>query len=456
MQDGQEHFLKLLPNRIYVRPSGYRVVMEKPPGNRAWRLVGTTPEPTFCHKPCTVSGGGKSEISKPITDAIIQGPVFVADFKADFDRVEELLNHDCSKRFKDAAKRGKDRRSILSPERSLGSVIKLLTPSNNEYTADYNDWLAAIPQHVKELVFVVKRFYEPLWGKDWRSRFSVEIRDGIPGNELKFEGRRLVSNYVRVGFAHTDGSWRVFGLRKDFHPSFKIQTEDDITAAVVVPSDQLGNLNPVDPHPSVKFAQNCEARLFQRPDDAIHRGYDKQAERDLAAPENFISNFQPLTWLDAQEMVEDSIGFAQFTEPMQQLIKSAASGSRPTYFVSSAHPRIVDGKPTKNPRYLQIRPDLTMPREVYLAQMCTRLARRLSSREQLFTPVNAIVPGRRNNPPEAGRASARGVQPAALPRTARGVHGVHLQHDRQVAVHHGRGLRGRADEGAVQRAAAHH
>ena len=54
--------------------------------NRAWRLVGTVAEGTFCHKPCTVSGGGKSEISKPITDAILTGPVFVADFKKDFDQ----------------------------------------------------------------------------------------------------------------------------------------------------------------------------------------------------------------------------------------------------------------------------------------------------------------------------------------------------------------------------------
>ncbi len=41
-------------------------------------------EGTLCHKPCTVSGGGKSEISKPITDAILTGPVFVADFKNGF------------------------------------------------------------------------------------------------------------------------------------------------------------------------------------------------------------------------------------------------------------------------------------------------------------------------------------------------------------------------------------
>jgi hypothetical protein len=32
---------------------------------------------------------------------------------------------------------------------------------------------------------------------------------------------------------------------------------------------------------SLKFSQNCEFRLFQRPDDAIHRGYDKMTEWDM-------------------------------------------------------------------------------------------------------------------------------------------------------------------------------
>ena len=83
-----EHGIKLSPEKTYVRPSGYKIRMEKPPGtDRQWRLVGTVAEGTFCHKPCTVSGGGKSEISKPITDAILTGPVFVADLKKDFDRV---------------------------------------------------------------------------------------------------------------------------------------------------------------------------------------------------------------------------------------------------------------------------------------------------------------------------------------------------------------------------------
>ena len=67
-----EQSLHLSPEKTYVRPSGYKITMEKPPGHgRQWRLVGTLAEGTFCHKPCTVSGGGKSEISKPITDAIL-------------------------------------------------------------------------------------------------------------------------------------------------------------------------------------------------------------------------------------------------------------------------------------------------------------------------------------------------------------------------------------------------
>src|ERR1700719_4651381 len=81
---GGERSIKLFADKIYVRPSGYRVQMEKPPGNRAWRLVGTVAEGTFCHKPCTVSGGGKSEISKSLVDYMLFGPIFVADPEQDF------------------------------------------------------------------------------------------------------------------------------------------------------------------------------------------------------------------------------------------------------------------------------------------------------------------------------------------------------------------------------------
>jgi hypothetical protein len=190
-------------------------------------------------------------------------------------------------------------------------------------------------------------------------------------------------------------------LRKDFHPAAKIALEDDITASVTVPRSVMFKNLDADVG-SLKFVKNCEYRLFQRPDDAIHRGYDKQTEADFAKDGNFFSNYEPLPVPRAEQMIEDAITFDQFTQPMQNLIRAVARERKPSFFVSNAHPRIVDGKPTKNPRYLQIRPDLIAPRESYLGEMSARLVRRLPLHEPVYTPVTAVLPGRRNNPPEAG------------------------------------------------------
>ncbi len=415
-----EHAIKLKPTQTYIRPSGYKVRMEKPPGlNRAWRLVGIAGEGLLCHKPCTVSGGGKSEISKPITDAILTGPVFVADLKSDMNKVARLINRDYSDRFKDKSR--VDKRAVLDSARSLGSVIKLLSPDERDFTSEYNEWLESVPQYIKELVFVVKRYYKPEWNAKWREHFSVDIINGTPGNELKCDNRKLVTTHLRVGF-DDDGAWRTFGLRKDFYPAVKIQAEDDITASVVVPSDKIvtgiipsaspgrtdaGNttrmeLVTANNTNSLKFVTNCERRLFQRPDDAIHRGYDKMTEKDFTRSDNFFSNYEPLKASFARELIEEAIGFNQFTEPMQALIRSVAETSAPRYFVSSANPRIVDGKPSKNPRYLQVRPDLLAPREVHLAEVATRLRRQVPPGSPVHNPVGAVLPGRRNNPPESG------------------------------------------------------
>lgn len=72
------------------------------------------------------------------------------------------------------------------------------------------------------------------------------------------------------------------------------QTEDDITASVVVPAGSLKGLNHHQKLPSLKFSQNVEFRLFQRPDEAIHKGFDKITEQDMSRPGCFISNFEPL------------------------------------------------------------------------------------------------------------------------------------------------------------------
>ena len=393
-----ERTIKLLPRHTYVRPSGYKIEMVKPDAGRAWRIVGTRAEGTLCHKPSTVSGGGKSEISKPITDSIIQGPVYVSDFKRDFDVVEELVNRNYEGRFRDKSKT-RPSRPILSLDRSLGSVIKLLTPDPDLYSDAYTKWLDSIPQYVREVVFVVKRYYEPAWGDAWREHFSVDIINGVPGHELKCDNRRLLTIYMRVGYDQ-DGAWRTFGLRKDFYPASKLAAEDDITASITVPSSVLEDLDPEYKNLSFKFVKNCEQRLFQRPDDAIHPGYDKLTEADFAKPGNFFSNYEALSADDGQRLIEDAISFDKFSEPMRRLIRKAAASVNGEYFVCSANPRIVDGKPSENPRYLQLRPDLVHPRDGYLAEIGCRLHRRVPFTKALHRPVNAVLPGRRNNPPE--------------------------------------------------------
>lgn len=401
-KDGKKQSIPLRLNHHYVFPCGYKVHMETPVVGRSWRLLGTMAEGTLCHKPCTVSGGGKSEISKPISDAILQGPVYVADFQNDFEEIDKLLRRDYSQRYADPTRNGHDTRLILSPSRTLGSVIKLLTPSL-AFNEEYNAWLNSIPQHIKELVFVLKRFYRPEWGEHWREQFSVDTVNGLPANELRFQTRKLVANYLRVGFDAHD-SWRTFGLRKDFHPAVKIQMEDDITASTVVPRAPIATLldDQTAALPSVKFVHNCEYRLFQRPDDAVIRGYDKQTELDFAHGENFFSNYQPLTLNEARTILEDSIGYFEYTRPMQNLIAGYLEAGTPAYFVSNACPRLVDGKPSKNPRYLQARPDLLDPRNRYLAETGIRLARGLRQDQPVLTPVNAVLAGRRNNGPDRG------------------------------------------------------
>ena len=406
-KDGNRQQIKLLVKHTYIYPSGFKVHMQKHPQAPSWRLIGTLGEGTFCHKPSTVSGGGKSEISKSIQDSMISGPVFVGDFEENMNLVEAIINYDYSKRRSDSSKN--DNRGVLSKERSLGSVIRLLTPSAEIYTDEYNHWLENIPQHILALVYMIKRFYKPQWGQNWRSHFSVDEVNGYPGHELKYDGRKLITSYLRVG-VRSDGTWRIYKLRQDFVAATKVQTEDDITASTVVPVSYVeGELNQRYNNPSVKLVKNCENRLFQRPDDAINRGLDTQTESDLAEPDNFISNFEPLDQADAKELVEDAIHFQDYSQPMQSLIREAA-GSKGEYFVSSAHPRMVDGEPSKNVRYLQKRPDLANPRNLYLAKTGTRLSRGLSLEHPVHFPVNAVLQGRRNNPED----KKAGIRPLAV------------------------------------------
>lgn len=108
-------------------------------------------------------------------------------------------------------------------------------------------------------------------------------------------------------------------------------------------------------------------------------------------------------------MVDHVVEFDLFTEPMKSLletfaaspgIKSESEDGVSAFVVSSAHPRMVNGKPSQNRRYLQPRPDLVNPRDRYLAEIAARLERDIPSDRPVYLPVNAVLCGRRNSPPD--------------------------------------------------------
>ena len=142
--DGASNQLTLRADATYMLPNGFRLRMEKHPGGSAWRLVGARPRGTLCHKPCTVSGGGKSEISKSIANVILEGPVFVSDFQSDVEQVAQILKRDFSEIHKHRPRNERACRPILSPERTMGSVIQFFTPSP-DYTDEHNAWIRSLP-----------------------------------------------------------------------------------------------------------------------------------------------------------------------------------------------------------------------------------------------------------------------------------------------------------------------
>ena len=400
-QNGAEQKIKLQPNKVYMQPNGYKIEMMKHPSAPSWRLIGTDAEGVFCHKPCTVSGGGKSEISKSINDAVIYGAVYVQNFDEDMAQVAEIFDYDYSDHLQAefASEDSDPTRKPLDPRRSLGSVIRLLTPSSSN-TPEYEKWLKNIPPRILSQVFIIKRMHSSGEMNDWIKHFSVDVINGKSGHALKFDGRELVASYLRVGL-DDNGVWHTYKVRQDFIATEKVQMEDDISASVVVSAAKLPNISPKSSNPSVKLVKNCEYRLFQRPDEAIHRGFDTQTEIDMSQPDNFIANYEPLIDDSLEAIVEDVVEFQKYTDPMRNLLQGAYDQGN-QYVVSSANPRMMPDGPSKNPRYLQLRPDLQQPMRTYIAEMGARVQRQVGLEDALVTPVNAVLTGRRNNPAEDG------------------------------------------------------
>jgi len=64
------------------------------------------------------------------------------------------------------------------------------------------------------------------------------------------------------------------------------------------------------------------------------------------------------------------------------------------------------------------------PHETYLAEVATRLRRRLPPDQPVYHPVTAFWPGRRNNPPEPGIRSLAVYNPIHYFELPEFVHGI--------------------------------
>lgn len=394
---GKYHQIKLTPSKTYIHPSGHKFNLKKHPKQPLWRIVHTVAEGIFLHKPCTVSGGGKSEISKSLENAIEYSTFHIKDIDEDFKMADELILRDYSTRWLNIRPDANPSRPLLSSKRTLGSAVKLFTPSD-QYNDEYNKFLNSIPAHIRTLVLYIKRLYrdEEHLG-NWKDLMSVEVLNGRNGNTLMFKNEKVIASYVRVGFSKK-GDWLLHKLRTDYLPAHKIQMEDDISATLTVPSHLLSNLNPEYKNKSVKMVANCENYLFQRPDEAIYRGYDVDAESDIVQNHTFLTNYEPLNKNDAVELYDDTINYEKYTQPVKNLISKVIEQDRDGYFVTPSHPRIVDGSPTKNPRYLQRNIYKQEREDTYVAEVGIRLYREIPIDKPVYYPVNAVLPGRKNNP----------------------------------------------------------
>ena len=93
-------------------------------------------------------------------------------------------------------------------------MIKLLTPSPTTPTNTTPGWVD--PQlHLRDRVHH-QAFYKPEWdGGLARTISAVDIVNGFPGHELKYDRPQLVGTYLRVGL-EAGGAWRTFKVRAGF------------------------------------------------------------------------------------------------------------------------------------------------------------------------------------------------------------------------------------------------
>ena len=460
-----EHVDQLLPDNVYMTPSGYKVRMEKHPARRHWRLSARRPRARSATSPAPSPAAARARSASRIarlrcSTARSSSPTSRQDLDA--------VDADLPTRITPTAGSAAAAAGLLQHARAARSSARALARHRDqaadalagEYTDEYNAWLESIPNHIHALVFIIKRFYKPEWGDNWREHFSVDIVNGAPATSSSSTGAKLVGSYLRVGFDRRRQLADCSSCGRTSSPPTRSRwrtTSPPRSSSRRRSSPHLRTAGRTATRASSSSRTASTACSSGRTTPSI-AGSTSRPKRTCRQPGTFRVQLSSRSRADeAREMVEDVVEFDQFTAPMQQLIQAAAAEAQAGYVVCSADPRIVDGKPTQEPALPAdppgpgaIRATATWPR---WARGSTAASRPTS--RSLF-PVDR----------RPARPAQQPARPAAGIRALAVYNPIHYQELPELFMDFicrltgkspsttGRRLRRRADQGPVQRAAA--
>ena len=446
--DGSERSAKLLPGITYVLPSGYKVEMVKPDAGRLWRLRGTRPRGSSAtSRARSPAGGSRRYPSRSPTRSspagVRPGPG-AGPRRRRRDPPAEF--HD---RFRDPAANQGRGRPILSPERSLGSVVKLLSRSP-DYTDEYNAWVGSIPRSSATWCSSSSGLQAGM-GRRLAQAFQRRHHQRPARQRAQVPPERLLTHYLRVGFTR-EGGWRTFSLSKDFLPAEKIQVEDDITASTVAPRTRSRGCPPGPPNPrsssSTTASSACSSARTTRSSGATTAGPSRTSAGPGSSSRTSSRSPGPRPGRSSRTRSASRSSRCRSAGP-------SGTSLRPAIPTTSCRPPIPGsstGSPRKNPRYLQNRPDLEDPRATYLARDRRPALPAADGRRARPLP-RRIGPDGPPAQPAGPAPSALRLRPDPLPGAARAFMDL-SEPDRQVALDDRRGFGGSADQGPVQRRAA--
>ena len=154
------------------------------------------------------------------------------------------------------------------------------------------------------------------------------------------------------------------------------------------------------------------------------RGYDKQTEADMARSDNFLANYEPLAGDSLAAEVEDVMSLDGYTPPLRELLLARHDAPDRSWPLQRARDWWMASRQRTRAIFI-LRPDIANPmRKVRGGNGYAFSPQAACGHAGVREHVDAVLSGRRNNPPDSGDTFPGGIQPHPLPGVAGTVHGL--------------------------------